>query len=208
MALFSLILPLVCIAEIRPGDTEEEVRFQKGNPKGEVRAAGVHVLIYPEGEIELDQGRVIGVNLLKPSDFRRMEKDKERQRLAREQQAEDEQQAVKQQAERQRESILNDPDYADFSQDKLIRVWSEFEAQFPNEQTPEEYREARLAQEEFAKQKQIEAEVRKALAATTEEPAPRLSGSKSKKTQRAAGQVKPEDRPSFMTRQTLFSSDP
>lgn len=65
-----LVLPCAILAaEVKPGESIEEVRAALGAPRGQVRAGDRHLLYFDRGEVELKAGTVTRVAILSDEDY-------------------------------------------------------------------------------------------------------------------------------------------
>ena len=198
-------LLLICepcaAAPVEAGDTRQEVRDLLGPPQGTVQASGIDVWIYPQGEIEFEGEGVAQIKWMNEQTYRAKQEHLRMQTLQRKQAEEATARALREEARIQREAILADPEYARKTAAEQIAVWDEYFRKFPDEEGVDAHTQAQADLEEEMQAARTHAETR-TESAEKQDP-PRLSGSKGRKARRAAGQGQPEDRPAFMTRQTL-----
>jgi hypothetical protein len=205
-AWMALCVSVPCEAgSVQTGDTREEVEEQWGRPQGTVRAGDLDIWTYPRGEIEFQDDRVIQVNWMTESDYKAKQQGIRTQALERKKAKEATARAQREEAEARKNEILADSEYATWTSAEKVAVWDEYYKSFPTAEKIGAQIEAQTA----LKQDIQEAEKKETAQAerSVEEAPPRLSGSKKKKARRGAGKVKPEDRPSYMSRQTVNIKD-
>lgn len=188
-------------APVEIGDSRQEVEEQLGRPQGIAQGGEIDVWMYPRGEIEFQGDRVTGVKWMAESDYQAKLQGIRTQALQRKQAEEATARAQKRQAGTRKKEILADSEYADMTAAEQVAVWDEYYKAFPNAEQSDAQLEAQTAlEQEVQTAKESEADPAELSA---EEDQPRLSGSKKRKARRGAGKLKPEDRPRYMTRQTL-----
>lgn len=191
------LLSLPCeAADVKTGDSRQNVKDKLGPPHGTALAGGVDLWIYPQGEIEFQADRVSRVHWISQSEYQAKQQGISLQNLQREQAEESTARALRQQAKMRKREILNDPNYATLTPAEQAAIWDNYYESFPDVKKEPWNTPGKNTQE-------IEKSIPSQVEPITEAAPVRLSGSKKRKASRGAGKVKPEDRPSFMTRQTL-----
>lgn len=202
------LLALLClgasVSAVEIGDTMEDVRLELGNPQGVVKAEDLHVWLYPNGELEFEDDRVSSVALMSPEAFKDQQQALLKAAEKRQDQREEAERRQREATDEVRQQILQDPAYTNQTPAERIDTWETFSENHPEAEIPDDVQAQLEEDQETLEDRRREEERRRAEAEAAKEPEPVLSGSKSKKRLRGAGKVKPEDRPSFMTRQTLF----
>ena len=125
---FLLALPLILpAAEVRPGDTLDEVRAALGAPNGQLRVGDRHLLYYDRGEIELRSGAVTRVALLSEADYSALEAQRGRMR----EEQEIRRARLSAEGEALKARMLADPSFLAAPLAYQVAFWENFSRRYP-----------------------------------------------------------------------------
>ena len=118
-------------AEIQIGDTRERVLEVLGQPQGLMQLNDREWLLYPRGQLQLEENRVVRMDIEDPETFALRQERERMETAARQQrrQIERAQRILDGEAERNR--LLADIELINASPEARYRVWSDFQRTYP-----------------------------------------------------------------------------
>ncbi len=161
--LLLLGLPLaLAAAEVRTGDSLEQVKDMLGSPRGQLQAGDRQRLVYERGEIELEYGVVTGVKLLSAE----AHAEREAQRAAEATRVREETEVHRARLQAEGEALkarkLSDPGFTGAPLEYQVAFWEDFTRRFPGVPSAEELALTRLRlAEKLEAQRVREAEERR-----------------------------------------------
>lgn len=128
--LFSLNLPSLS-STIKPGQTNSEVLEAMGKPMGTIKLREKTLLLYPQGEVTLKEGRVTEVDLMSEAQFKA---DQERLRREREEWLEQQERLTAlriEEGEALRNSKMQSHTFAALPAKDRVEYWRSFQTRYP-----------------------------------------------------------------------------
>lgn len=117
--------------EVRVGDTVDQVKSALGEPTGYIGARTYEMFIYERGKVELEDGRVVSVQLISEGEAqaRRLEAERRAAEQARLQKEQAEARRVE--GEQVKAQTLSDPNFLALPAGEQVAFWEAFRQQYP-----------------------------------------------------------------------------
>lgn len=166
------------------GDSKAHVLDVLGPPEGRLAIGASEVLSYRRGIVEIRAGAVAGVELLSEEEAENLRQRRERERIQRQQAAEERRIRLLEEGTAEKKRVLSDPSFAEQPLRDQLGYWRDFKARYPGVQVEAEYNTVlkKFREEEELERLRAEAE---RLKAEDPGPKPRVSRKKKRKMQRA-----------------------
>ncbi len=151
-------------AEVRPGDTLNDVRATLGAPKGQVQVGGRHLLYYDRGEIELQAGAVTRVALRSVEEQAALDAQRAAEAGRFQEEQEIHRARLSVEGEELKARKLADPFFRTAPVGYQVAFWENFSRHYPGVPSDEQLTIARLRLAEQLEQRRIQTEQAERLA--------------------------------------------
>lgn len=125
------LLAAEIMADIRAGDSVEDVVAKLGEPKGMIEQGRKLTYNYDLGMIDFENGRVIRVNLMTPEESERVKLERARAWEESQHQAAAEQRRLVAAGQAELQARLSDAQFAQRPPDERLAYWQEFTKKYP-----------------------------------------------------------------------------